>query len=552
MPDTNIHALGAAARAGKWPFADRLASLPAGWAARAEWAFLGATLVLALSLRLFAIGDRPFWVDEAATLGISRLSLAEFSRLVFPVEANPPGYYLLMKFWYDLGGGSEAWMRLPSALAGTATLVPFYFFCRRAFGLPAALFGIVLLAVTAQHVRFSQEARNYALFCLVFVCGLLVMQSLVRDPAPAGLRRWLLGGALAALSACLLYLHATGVIAAGAIYVYGAVTLLASGRASVRRFALLAATGVAGLILATPWLVIAASVAFSPASVMQWQPPLTFEVALWRVHQALFAWNLHSLFWPAVLATLGGLAGAVAARRREPQLWGLLAALGFSAACFPLISAVVEPIVFERTLLFVALLMTILLASFVGAPRASVALRCVVAAVLLVSQARAVELHYRRNHYGELWDDAIQRLVRDAKNDAVLALGVFDSVVIEDTLRREGHDRGVAVLALPHEGPYVPLVRAMVAPTAAWLEVPPSFACSPVAAAPGVWIIGREVPFNEAEEERGLPAVLERDGATRRESLTIGKLRLEHWTSPGCHEGAPGQGDAAPDAGADE
>ena len=92
----------------------------------------------------------------------------------------------------------------------------------------------------------------------------------------------------------------------------------------------------------------------------------------------------------------------------------------------------------------------------------------------------------------------------------------------------------------------------MVAPTAAWLEVPPSFACSPVSATPGMWIIGREVPFNEAEEERGLPAVLERDGATRRESLVIGKLRLEHWTSPGCHEGAPGQGDAAPDAEADE
>jgi 4-amino-4-deoxy-L-arabinose transferase-like glycosyltransferase len=128
-----------------------------------------AVLVLgALLLRLVAAGD-PLSNDEGYTwLVSSSHGLGTFLDRLAAYENTPPLYYLLA---WPLPDG-EAWLRLPSVLAGVACVAALYWAVLPLSGRRAALLSSMALAVAPYAVSYSDFARGFMLSDLGLVVAL--------------------------------------------------------------------------------------------------------------------------------------------------------------------------------------------------------------------------------------------------------------------------------------------------------------------------------------------------------------------------------------------
>ncbi len=119
--------------------------------------------IIAAWLRLSHLGSKSLWLDEGATVALARASWRHFVWVWWYGEANlQTVYFLLMRGWVH-GGLSEAWLRLPSALFGIASVPLMYTVARRLVSEGAALAAAALLACSPTHVYYSHEARSYTL-----------------------------------------------------------------------------------------------------------------------------------------------------------------------------------------------------------------------------------------------------------------------------------------------------------------------------------------------------------------------------------------------------
>src|SRR5258706_3328314 len=76
--------------------------------------------------------------------------------------SHPPLLTLVLYFWRALGT-SELWLRLHSVLAGTVFCWMFYKWLDKAAGKPAALIGLLFVALLPPSVLLGVEIRQYAL-----------------------------------------------------------------------------------------------------------------------------------------------------------------------------------------------------------------------------------------------------------------------------------------------------------------------------------------------------------------------------------------------------
>jgi uncharacterized membrane protein len=170
-------------------------SLPAWWP-------LAALTILAAVLRLSTLGEQSFWYDEAFTpVHVLHPSLTATLHSVVHTENTPPLWYILA--WADtrvLGTGEYA-LRLPSALAGVATIPVAWAIgrelsTRRATAVAMAAF----VAVNPLFVWYSQEARAYALFVLFAALAMLCFLRALQVPTRGRMTMFALSGSLALVS----------------------------------------------------------------------------------------------------------------------------------------------------------------------------------------------------------------------------------------------------------------------------------------------------------------------------------------------------------------
>jgi len=122
---------------------------------------------VAALLRLYQLGTKSLGVDESFSVLLAERSLAQIWR----GDLHPPLYHVMLHF-VAMIGRSEWLVRLPSALAGIATVPLSYQFLDR-LGFPrAGMWAAVLVAVSPLHIHHSQEARMYS-FLVLFCTGSL-------------------------------------------------------------------------------------------------------------------------------------------------------------------------------------------------------------------------------------------------------------------------------------------------------------------------------------------------------------------------------------------
>lgn len=122
---------------------------------------LAVVTVLGLALRLVHLGDE-LWLDEIVTV---RSYASGSVRHILSSYANANNHILnslLVHVALRSFGFREWAIRLPAMLWGTLTVPALYWCARQLFGRLHSLAAAILLAVSYQHVYFSQNARGYS------------------------------------------------------------------------------------------------------------------------------------------------------------------------------------------------------------------------------------------------------------------------------------------------------------------------------------------------------------------------------------------------------
>jgi mannosyltransferase len=182
------------------------ARFSAGSGSLPSWWPLAALTLLAAALRLGTLDLQSFWYDEAFTpVHVLHPGLAATLRAFVHTENTPPLWYVVAWAVSRVLGTGEIALRLPSALAGIATVpvawgIGWELAGRGVSGRRAAILTAALVAVNPLFVWYSQEARAYALFVLFSALAMLCMLRADREPTPRRYALFALTGALALLS----------------------------------------------------------------------------------------------------------------------------------------------------------------------------------------------------------------------------------------------------------------------------------------------------------------------------------------------------------------
>lgn len=121
---------------------------------------LAAIVLLALADRLAGAGARLSGDEGYTWLVASAPSAGSFLHRLASFENTPPLYYLLAA---PLNGVGAGWLRLPSVLAGTATVAVLYAIVRPLLGTRVALLAALALAVLPEQAAFGADARGFVL-----------------------------------------------------------------------------------------------------------------------------------------------------------------------------------------------------------------------------------------------------------------------------------------------------------------------------------------------------------------------------------------------------
>ncbi len=309
-------------------------------------ALLAAVGGLALSLRLYGLGDKPFWMDEITSLHRATATVPHL--IANSLHQNHyPTYFLLL--WLVTRVGTSQWLlRLPSAVFGAVGASLVCAIGGRAAGPRSGAIAGLVMAFSPFEVQLGQEARSYTLVSCLILTALLGLVRLAQQPALAALpfgrdgaarTAWLaysLGtaGALAVLNVAVPWLIASN-LGALAIVRY-------AGNA---RGAFLRNWGMAQLFILAIWLPMFVAVyvgsrggVFDGAG---WAPSATPDT-IWGIIAPVYLLRISSFITldlaPAALPALSLsvlLLVAIGAwrLRREPTV---LAALGSAALLLPL------------------------------------------------------------------------------------------------------------------------------------------------------------------------------------------------------------------------
>jgi 4-amino-4-deoxy-L-arabinose transferase-like glycosyltransferase len=357
---------------------------------RRQWGWWPLILVVltGAALRAFGIGAESLWSDEGFTWWWSQQPMGQLWGANGRLETNPPLYYALQHLWLAFGD-SEAVMRSLPALLGVATIPLAYGLGRALAGRAAGLLAALLLATSAVHVYYSQEARAYTLLgsaAALAVLGLLRFLAANDPPPEQGGRQGLWAYALG--TAAALYAHNTALFLPVVANLAAVCWWATRGRRS-RRFALSwLLANLVPLLLWLPWLpVVLAQTREAPTLAWLEQPDL-----MSAVREVLRFYSFRYLPWAprldllAPLALLVGWGVLAVPKERRPLALVLLAfvllvpALTFAAGLLG------RPLWVERTLLWPLPLGLALVAAGALAVRPK-ALRTSLLALLLAVQA---------------------------------------------------------------------------------------------------------------------------------------------------------------------
>ncbi len=127
-----------------------------------------------VALQWTTIDRHSFWFDESYTSAITRFSVPELTTLT-AADVHPPLYYVLLKAWTAVFGRSDMAMRSLSALLMLIGIGLLYVLTRKLVHARAASFAVAAASIGPFVIRYSQEARMYALASVFILAATLIL-----------------------------------------------------------------------------------------------------------------------------------------------------------------------------------------------------------------------------------------------------------------------------------------------------------------------------------------------------------------------------------------
>ena len=138
-----------------------------------SWVWLIPILLLATQVRLLYLTKADIWHDEGYTAAIIQQPLHDIVTIT-TTDVHPPLYYVIMHVWQLVFGVSAVSLRGFSVVCGVATISLLFFLLQKLFLKRIAIFGSFLAALGPFLIRYSDEARMYALAALLAVAATYV------------------------------------------------------------------------------------------------------------------------------------------------------------------------------------------------------------------------------------------------------------------------------------------------------------------------------------------------------------------------------------------
>jgi 4-amino-4-deoxy-L-arabinose transferase-like glycosyltransferase len=210
---------------------------------------LVALIALAFALRVYELGSREFWFDEALSANISKLGWeGAVSYLRNEPFEHPPLYYLLLYPWQQVAGSSEYAFRFFSVFWGVLFVPLLYILVRRLAEEHVGQIAALLGAISPFLIAYSQDARMYSLLPCLTLLTLLSFRS--ATAAGDHLRRWLVYALLLGLGIATHYFF---------VFVLLAITVYMLVEKPVSRRVWLLAMGIqlSVLVALAVWLILA-------------------------------------------------------------------------------------------------------------------------------------------------------------------------------------------------------------------------------------------------------------------------------------------------------
>ena len=145
-----------------------------------EGVVVGAAVLVGLVLRF--VTTSHLWLDEALTVDIARLPLADIGSALRQ-DGHPPLYYYLLHEWMLLFGQGDIAVRALSGVLGVIALPLGWFAGRRAGGPRAAWAFVVLLSLSPFAIRYATETRMYSLVMVLVLAGYLLVANALERPS---------------------------------------------------------------------------------------------------------------------------------------------------------------------------------------------------------------------------------------------------------------------------------------------------------------------------------------------------------------------------------
>lgn len=148
---------------------------------RYQWvvaSLLLAIFLAGMALRLHRLDAKTLWTDEMITAVRAQ---SEPRSLIGSIASGEgagvqlPLTYIVTHFFVRLLGDTEFVLRLQAVLFGSLSVLLTYRIGKILFTVRGGLIGAFLLAVNAHHVRYSQEARHYALIVFLALLSLIFL-----------------------------------------------------------------------------------------------------------------------------------------------------------------------------------------------------------------------------------------------------------------------------------------------------------------------------------------------------------------------------------------
>lgn len=143
--------------------------LPEPAAARRIPPGIGVAVLIALAVGLrVALSGYPFWFDEYASLIFADQPLSHLWGPWMVRETNPPLFYTLAKAWHAVVGDSFVALRLLPIFGSACAMALLAMIARRSFGDRSVAPALVLYGLSASAIFISHQFRGY-IFCEVGV-----------------------------------------------------------------------------------------------------------------------------------------------------------------------------------------------------------------------------------------------------------------------------------------------------------------------------------------------------------------------------------------------